>query len=132
VTLEWTPEERTQVEAGIARYPAESGRCAALARIIYRLALPKDKQTRGIQLSGAHQARWLILKRDRPRQWKTHTLVETARHDADALTGPDGCPTEQYLERHFQFPEAIAVRDVDVFTVDPWIEEEEKRRGRIP
>jgi hypothetical protein len=53
------------------------------------------------------------------------TLVETAGHNADALTGADGCPSERYLEQHFQFHHAIRVRDVDVFTVDTWIEEEQ-------
>ena len=57
--------------------------------------------------------------------WYSHTLVETVGHDADALTGADGCPSEQYLEQHFQFHEFIQIREVDVFTVDTWIEEEE-------
>ena len=126
VPIGWSPEERAEVEAGIVRYPAESPHCAALARIIHRLAMPKDERTRGIQLSQSGDGNpWLVLKRGHPRRWWTHTLVETVGHDADALTGADGCPSQQYLERHFQFHEGIVVREIDVLTVDTWIEQEE-------
>lgn len=128
VPIDWTLQERAEVEAGISKYPAESGHCAALARIIHRLGKAKDERTRGIQLHAfdkGHPRPWLILKRDRPRIWASHTLVETVEHRADALTGADGCPSEQYLEQHFQFHELIQVREVDVFTVDTWIERQE-------
>lgn len=125
VSIDWTPEERAKVEEGIARYPAESKRCAALARIIYRLALPKDEQTQGLQLYAMPPARYLELKRDSPRVWDSHTLVETTGHRADALTGADGCASEEYLEQHFEYHRQIHSRKIDVFTVDPWIEEEE-------
>jgi hypothetical protein len=125
MALHWTPQERTRIEEGIIRYPATSNHCAALARIIHGLAAPKHENTRGIQLSGANGEPWLILKRGEPRKWATHTLVEAAQHNADALTGADGCLSMQYLDTYFHHPKDIQVQTVDVFTVDTWIEEEE-------
>jgi hypothetical protein len=129
MAVEWTPEERAKVEAGIAKYPATGNGCAALARIIYRLARPRDERARGIQLNAPNGAPWLILRRDRPRQWASHTLVETQKHNVDALTGADGCASDRYLAEHFLFPEAIQVQEVDVFSVDAWVDEDEENES---
>jgi len=123
MAIDWDPAERAEIEAGIEKYPAGSKRCAALARVVLRVARPRDEQARGIQLRPIDDAPWLILKedharRDLPRIWASHTLVETQRHDVDALTGSDGCAAEQYLGRYFEFPLAIGLQEVDVSTVD--------------
>ena len=125
MTIAWEPDEQGQIEAGIARYPAESNRCAALARIVYAVAQPKDERTRGIQIT-PNAAPWLVLRKPLPKKWGSHTLVETQEHRVDALTGAGGCPAPDYLEAHFKHAAALLVRDVDVSTIDTWIEQEEK------
>jgi hypothetical protein len=123
VAIRWEPDERAQVEDGIARYPVESNHCAALARIVHRLASPRDDRTRGLQIRPKSPARWIVLKRGAPR-WASHTLVETQEHRVDALTGADGWSAAQYIEDHYRFPEALQAHEVDVYSIDPWIEEE--------
>lgn len=56
--------------------------------------------------------------------WFSHTLVETRNHDVDALTGPEGHAAEAYLERYWHFHEQLDVREVDVETIDPGIEDD--------
>ena len=124
MAVDWEPEERAAIERGIVQHPVTSNRCAALARIVYRIAQPRDGQTRGIQIHPKTPARWILPKRPLPRLWGTHTLIETQEHRVDALTGADGCASERYLEEHYRYPQALAAHDVDVFSVDPWIEEE--------
>ncbi|MFO0763010.1 MAG: hypothetical protein U0359_41625 [Byssovorax sp.] len=124
MTIAWEPDDQRRIEAGIERYPAESNRCAALARIVYAVAQPRDERTRGIQITPS-AAPWLVLRKPLRRQWGSHTLIETQEHRVDALTGAGGCPAAEYLEAHFKFAQALIVRDVDVNTVDPWIEQEE-------
>jgi hypothetical protein len=123
MAIDWEPDERAEIEQGIAKYPPESKRCAALARLVHPKARRRDEQTRGLQIRPLH-APWIVLDRDAPRIWASHTLIETQGHNVDALTGADGCASERYLGSHFLFPDKIQVEEVDVFSIDTWIEAE--------
>jgi hypothetical protein len=48
--VNWREEERVIVERGMADHSIESGRCAALARVVYRVAKPNDPSTQGIHI----------------------------------------------------------------------------------
>jgi hypothetical protein len=125
VAIFWDADERSRIEDGIARYPAESGHCAALARIVYAVAQPRDERVRGLLVRPVTPARFLAVRAPLRKQWAAHTLVETQEHRVDALTGADGCPAHAYLAVHFLFPETLVVGEVDVSTIDPWIQEEQ-------
>jgi hypothetical protein len=126
VAIPWDADDRSAIEAGIARYPADSGHCAALARVVHRVALPRDERTRGLSIRPAGAARFLAVRKPLRKQWAAHVLVETQEHRVDALTGADGCPASDYLAEHFWFPERLAVHEVDVSTIDTWIQQEEQ------
>src|SRR5690606_17105817 len=96
----WTPDERNTVEGAIKRHPAESGECAALARVIFKVGQTRDETTRGRQVRPAEtlRARWIIPKHPAVRAWASHTFVETHKHAVDALAGADGCDPARYLQ----------------------------------
>jgi len=125
MTIAWEADERSRIEDGIARYPAESGHCAALARIVYAVAQPRDERARGLLVRPVTAARFLAVRAPLRKPWAAHTLVETQEHRVDALTGADGCPAHAYLTDHFLFPEALVISEVDVTRIDPWIQEEQ-------
>lgn len=124
MSVSWRPEDRAIVEAAIAEHPVVSGRCAALARIVYRTAKPHDPSTRGLHVRPRSAARFVLPALPAPPTWGSHTLTETQAHAVDALTGVDGHPTEGYLATFFQFPDKIVMEPADVFTIDPWIQED--------
>lgn len=92
---------------------------------MYAIAQPKDERARGLLIRPVTPARFLAVRAPLRKQWAAHTIVETQEHRVDALTGADGCPAHAYLAVHFLFPEALFVGEVDVSTIDPWIQEEQ-------
>ena len=124
--VEWSDEERRQVEEAIQRFPVSSGMCAALARVVSKVGLIRDTQTRGRHVSPARHtaARFVVPKLPHPPLWASHTFVETHAHSVDALTGADGCVAGDYLTSFWEYPDALEVRTVDVDTVDPGIQED--------
>ena len=124
MSVRWRPEDRSIVEAGILDHPARSGRCAALARIVYRVAKPHDPSARGLHVRPRSAARFVLHKPSGLPAWGSHTLTETQTHAVDALTGADGHPTEGYLVACFHFPNRIILEPIDVFSVDPGIQED--------
>lgn len=122
--VEWSDEERRQVEDAIQRFPVSSGRCAALARVVSKVGLIRDPQTRGRHVSPASAARFVVPKVPHPPRWASHTFVETHAHAVDALTGADGYTAGNYLASFWEYPDALEVRTVDVDTVDPGIQED--------
>ena len=67
-------------------------------------------------------APYMLTKHPAVHVWHSHTLVRTRAHHVDALTGVAGCEQEKYLDAYFSYPEALAVVDVDVSTVDPGVQ----------
>jgi hypothetical protein len=94
MAVDWSEQERAIVEKGIEDHDMGSGRCAALARIVYRVAKPRDPGARAVHVRPAAGARWLVPRRreDGPPipVWYAHTYVETERHAVDAVTKADG------------------------------------------
>lgn len=119
----WTAEQHARVEAGIACYPVASGRCAALARIVFAVGVDSDDATRGRQIVPRSAARYVVPKFSPTPRWGSHTFVETHEHAVDALTGSAGSPSDAYLQAHWEYPDALHVRDVDVHAVDPGIQD---------
>ncbi len=122
MSVDWTAAERSEVEAAIERYPIESARCAALARVVSVVGQRRDARTRGWQLRPRGAARYVVPRVPNPPVWFSHTFVETHGHAVDALTGADGCERPHYLVAHWQHPEVLAEHPVDVSEVDPGIE----------
>lgn len=129
MTIDWTNEERTLVQNGIAKHGLETGRCAALARVIHPVALRKDPKTRAIQLRPPKGATWLIPKSSDIPHWKAHVYVDTCEHAVDAVTGSDGyAPSNTYVETHWEFAEFLRIEHVDPATVDPGIQDVDEAR----
>lgn len=126
VGIDWTEEEREAVEQGLRTHPMASGRCTALARIVYAVAKPRDPGARGIHLKPREAARWLVPKKSGVPYWHTHTFVETQEHSVDAVTGQDGYPARTYVADHWHFHESLDAREIDVATIDPGIQDEEQ------
>ena len=123
MSIDWSAGERTQITGALARFPIESGRFAALARVVYQVAQPRDSETHGLLVLPVGAARFVVPKHvPRPR-WGSHTLVETMQHRVDALTGVEGTSTGSYLSEHWEYPECLRVTQIDVFSVDPGIED---------
>jgi hypothetical protein len=126
MSIDWTKEERVDVAQAIAEHPIGSGRCAALARVVFKTGAARDPNTKGRQVRPPRTsaARYVVPKVPHPPQWCSHTLVDTHAHSVDALTGPDGCEKASYLEQYWEYPEYLEVIDVDVFGIDRGIEGE--------
>jgi len=97
---------------------------AALAREIHRIARPRDPDTRGLLISPRGAARFVVPKHTPRPLWGSHTLTATVGHHVDALTGTGGTSANDYLEEHWEYPEHLNVQEVDVFEVDPGIQDE--------
>lgn len=123
MAIDWNDEERAVVEQGINDHGIRSGRCTALARIVFRVALPRDPETRGVHLKPKAPVRRLVSKKDGIPLWFSHTLVETQAHRVDAITGADGYPSEQYLDQCWHDHHTFEVLEIDVSTIDPGIQD---------
>jgi hypothetical protein len=47
-------------------------------------------------------------------EWTHHVNVETCDHYVDALAGADGCPSANYLDKFFAYPDGLVIEDVDL------------------
>lgn len=121
----WTSDERDEIVAAIDQHPVASGRCAALARIVFEVGRRRDEDTRGCQVRPRNRARYVLPKHPAVPRWHTHTYAEAHCHAVDAMTGAEGCDPSVYLERHFHYANALEVVEVDVHQVDPGIEDEQ-------
>ena len=121
----WNERERATVEDGVSRHPVASGRCAALARVVFAVGWQRDPATRGRQVRPPKRsaARFVVPKVPHPPRWGTHTFVESHHHAVDALTGADGCSALAYLDTHWEYADHLEVHHVDVDAVDPGIED---------
>lgn len=126
MAIPWKKAELRAVEQGIAKHPIASGRCAALARIIQRIAVTTDPAAHGIQLRPRGAARFLVPKLPHVPTWYSHTLVKTLQHKVDAITGAHGHAAGEYLEHYWEYHQNIEVICVDVEMVDPGIEGEDE------
>lgn len=69
VTIPWKKAQLRAVNDGLKKHPLTSGRCAALARIIHKIAISTDPNTHGIQLRPPGAARFLVPKRADIPKW---------------------------------------------------------------
>ena len=118
--------DRRTIEAALKRFPAESGMCAPLARVVFAVAKPSDPAATGLQVRARGTARFILTKHPAVHVWHSHTLVRTKAHHVDALTGPAGCEVEEYLDVHWSHPEALEMLEVDVSAVDPGVQNVEE------
>jgi len=124
VAIPWKKAQFRAVDEGMKKHPLKSGRCAALARIVHRVAITTDPSTHGIQLRPRGAARFLVPKYPHVPTWYSHTLVTTHQHNIDAITGASGHAASEYLEHYWNHHHDISVQQVDVATVDPGIEDD--------
>jgi hypothetical protein len=103
VAIGWTSDQRRRVAAILAKHPAESAQCATAARKILPVAREHDPSAVVHQLSPRY-GRFV----DPRRRWFYHVTVRAADHQVDALTGPDGLPTNEYAALYW--PDAEAIR----------------------
>lgn len=123
MAIDWTDEEREKVEGGIAKHGIQTGRCAALARVVYPVAQQRDPKARALRMRPPKGATWLVPKASRIPHWKAHVYVETREHAVDAVTRSDGySPASTYVKDHWDFAEVMRVEEVDPATVDPGIQ----------
>lgn len=122
MAITWDDEAHGLITQAIEHHGLRSGRCAAVARVVHRVATPRDPETRALQMKPPRGARWLIPRDPRIPQWSSHTYVETMAHAVDAVTGPEGHPAASYRESHWHWSETFEVQEVDVMTVDPGIQ----------
>lgn len=126
MAVDWTDDEHRAVEAGIRRYGIRSGMCAALARLVHRVATSGGRDTRGVQLrpKATTAVRFLLPRRPQIPTWGAHTYVETSEHAVDAVTGPGGYAASSYVEDHWHWDDRHYEQvEVDVQTVDPGIQD---------
>lgn len=124
MALRWHHEQLARLEKALEQHPIDSGRCAALARRVHEVAKEGGDDPRGHFLT-PRAGRWILPKVPHPPSWASHTVTETRAHAVDALTGSGGCEMPRYLPDHWQYPDAIKVSSVDVFEVDPGIQNDE-------
>lgn len=124
MAVEWNDEEYRKVAAGIEKYGIHSGMCAALARVVHRVATAGDRDARGIQLRCKKAVRFLLPRKPHIPYWGAHTYVETQEHAVDAVTGPGGYKAESYVNDHWHWNDRDYEQvTIDVTTVDPGIED---------
>lgn len=122
MAIDWTADERPRVETAVAAHPVKSGRCAALARVVFAVGCERDAETVGRHVRPRGAARFVVPKHPDARLWWSHTFVETHGHAVDALTGAGGHPADAYRAEFWEFPETLSWSEVDVSTIDPGIQ----------
>jgi hypothetical protein len=122
MSLKWRAPQQARIEAGMRRFPAESGMCAPLARVVLAVAVEEDPLATGVQIKPRAPARYVNPRHSKVRFWYSHTLVCTRAHHVDALTGVEWCEQARYLEVHWRYPEELMVEAVDVAEVDPGVQ----------
>ena len=120
--MSWTEGERTQVEEGMRTHPIESGKCAALARLVAAVASGGGRTTSGHQVRPL-TGRFIVPKHAAPPCWASHTFARTEDHEVDVLTTGTGTPRALYLETHWEHADFLTVVDVDLLQVDPGIQQ---------
>lgn len=124
MTVEWLENDYREVADGMQKYHVRSGMCAALARIVHRVAITATQDARGMQLRCKKAVRYLVPKKPHIPYWNAHTYVETQEHVVDAVTGPDGYKATSYVNDHWHWDDQSYERvEIDVATVDPGIED---------
>lgn len=124
MTVNWSDSEYREIKESIKKYDVRSGMCAALARVVHRVATTGARDARGVQLRCKKPVRYLVPKKPHIPYWGAHTYVETQEHAVDAVTGPDGYKAISYVGDHWHWSESFYERvEIDVATVDPGIED---------
>jgi hypothetical protein len=124
MAIDWTPSALSQIEEALRSHPADSGRCAAVARVVAKAAAANERTHEGLLIRPGTAARYLLLKDGSGHRWHHHVVTEVERQAVDVLTGARGHPQDSYLSTYFQFPHELETTPVDVFTVDPGIQED--------
>ncbi len=124
MAVDWSEAEHRAVANGIQKFGIHSGMCAALARVVYAIAVEGKRDARGVQLKCKKPVRYLLPKKPHVPRWGAHTYVETQEHAVDAVTGPDGYQAASYVNDYWHWDDKSYEQvEVDVATVDPGIED---------
>lgn len=107
MSVSWNSAQLPLVEGAIAAHPAQSGRCAELARELLPIALKIDPESHVRVIRPVPGGGRFVLPRAGHPGWRYHVTTAVAQHLVDALTGPSGCDADRYLEIHFEYPEAL-------------------------
>lgn len=127
MSIKWTRGERKVIDAGIATHGIQSKRCAALARIVHRVALKKDPNASAVRMRPPKGAMWLEPKAFGIPYWNEHVYVDTRGHAVDAITGACGYePSKTYVLEHWEDAELMRIETVDPATIDPGIQDADK------
>ena len=122
--VDWTEKEHREIAEGIKKYDISSGKCAALARIVHRVAKAGARDARGVQLRCKKAVRFLVPRKPEIPCWGAHTYVETREYAVDVVTGPDGYKAASYVNDHWHWNDRFYEQvEIDVATVDPGIED---------
>lgn len=111
-----------EVEQGMLTHPIESGRCAALARLIARVAEAGRREVSGHQVRPV-AGRFIVPKHPHPPQWASHTFAQADGHAVDVLTTSAGTEQDLYLEKHWEHADHLELVDADLAEVDRGIQE---------
>ncbi|MCA2977692.1 MAG: hypothetical protein INH41_02375 [Myxococcaceae bacterium] len=122
MSLDWKPTSASEIQRGIDTYPLESGKCAALARLVDRVAESESRARQGVLVVPKSPARFLIHRSGARLGWYHHVFTEVQEHAVDALTGAAGHPRHSYLSAFFSFDSELEMSAVNVLSVDPDIE----------
>lgn len=115
MAIDWSDEDRASVDALVAKYPADSGECEALARALVPVARRSDASARALEVRPVDAAaRFVVPRKPLRRRWFAHVLTETRAHAVDALTGPEGTARDAYLEMHFQYADALRLAPTEL------------------
>jgi hypothetical protein len=111
MAIPWSTRQKSTVKNVLSKYPADSSKCANAARDILPVAESVDSSSRPRLIKPKNPfARWLGAGME----WTHHVNVETCDHYVDALAGADGCPSANYLDKFFAYPDGLVIEDVDL------------------
>jgi hypothetical protein len=125
MTIGWNPDQRTRVIDALRKFPYDTDRCAAAARLILPVAREVDEGAGGLMITGLDGAPFILSESPKRRSFSHHVLVEADRHRVDAFTGEDGHDAGSYLQKFWQYPESLCVEDIDVYRIDVGIQHDE-------
>ncbi len=107
MSMNWSRPQRRKVDGALQAHPVESGRCRDAAVSVLPVARCVDVDAVALQITPIAPAP--KIKRCGPGEtWFYHVVVQAAGHRVDAMTGSDGEPCADYLERYFEYADQLS------------------------
>ena len=119
MAIPWSPSQLECVNAAIGAHPAESGRCAELARQVAPVARELDPETHGLLVTPRPGMGRFVVPLAGHGRWYHHVTTAVNAHCVDALTGSSGTGMGSYLVAHWLHAEALRLAPVDL--EEPWL-----------